>query len=404
MTEDRVQVYPYRWFLLIVYMLGNVSLQIMWISYATVTLEAAMYYSVGEFEILFLSTIFMIVYIPVSFFATWFINKFGFRIGVGLGAMINGVFGFLRVFVGPNYLLVLFIQIVMSVSQPFFLNSVSLLSANWFPESERTRATGLSVNSQLLGVALGMVLTPIIVVTFNLEVMLFIYGLYSLIIGIIFVLIARDKPPTPPSLTVKTEKTVLKGSSRLLFRNKQFLIIGFIFFVGLGAFNMVSTYIELIVAPRGLTAIEVGNLGGLLILGGMIGAILMSTLADKLRKRVFLIKISLVIGAASFFVISFASSTVMLYLFGFLLGFGLLSVGPVLLEYTVDITVPVPEASSNGMLMVVGSISGILFILGFEGFTTPSGDYFPALMVLSVLSLITFLLSFFLKEVKKEGI
>ena len=94
----------------------------------------------------------------------------------------------------------------------------------------------------------------------------------------------------------------------------------------------------------------------------------------------------------------------MLYLFGFLLGFGLLSVGPVLLEYTVDITVPVPEASSNGMLMVVGSISGILFILGFEGFTTPSGDYFPALMVLSVLSLITFLLSFFLKEVKKEGI
>ena len=385
-------------------MLGNVSLQVMWISYATVTLEAATYYNVGEFEILFLSTIFMIVYIPVSFFATWFINKFGFRIGVGLGAMINGVFGFLRVFAGPNYFLVLFIQIAISVSQPFFLNSVSLLSANWFPESERTRATGLSVNSQLLGVALGMVLTPIIVVTYNLEVMLFIYGLYSLIIGIIFVLIARDKPPTPPSLTIKTEKTVLKGSSRLLFRNKQFLIIVVIFFVGLGAFNMVSTYIELIVAPRGLTAIEVGNLGGLLILGGMIGAILMSTLADKLRIRVLLIKISLVIGAVSFFVISFASSTAMLYLFGFLLGFGLLSVGPVLLEYTVDITVPVPEASSNGMLMVVGSISGILFILGFEGFTTPSGDYFPALMVLSVLSLITFLLSFFLKEVRKEGI
>ena len=404
MTEDRVQVYTYRWFLLIVFMLGNVSLQVMWISYATVTLEAATYYNVGEFEILFLSTIFMIVYIPVSFFATWFINKFGFRIGVGLGAMINGVFGFLRVFAGPNYFLVLFIQIAISVSQPFFLNSVSLLSANWFPESERTRATGLSVNSQLLGVALGMVLTPIIVVTFNLEVMLFIYGLYSLIIGIIFVLIARDKPPTPPSLTIKTEKTVLKGSSRLLFRNKQFLIIVVIFFVGLGAFNMVSTYIELIVAPRGLTAIEVGNLGGLLILGGMIGAILMSTLADKLRIRELLIKISLVIGAVSFFVISFASSTAMLYLFGFLLGFGLLSVGPVLLEYTVDITVPVPEASSNGMLMVVGSISGILFILGFEGFTTPSGDYFPALMVLSVLSLITFLLSFFLKEVRKEGI
>ncbi len=404
MTEDRVQVYAYRWFLLIVFMLGNLSLQILWISYATVTLEAANYYNVGEFEILFLSTIFMIVYIPVSFFATWFINKFGFRIGVGLGAMINGVFGFLRVLAGPNYLLVLFIQIMISVSQPFFLNSVSLLSANWFPESERNTATGLSVISQLLGIALGMVLTPIIVITFNLEVMLLIYGLYSLIIGILFVIIARDKPPTSPSITVKKERTELKGGLKMLLLNKQFGIIIIIFFVGLGAFNMVSTYIELIVVPRGLKAIEVGNLGGLLILGGIIGAVLMSTLADKLRKRALLIKISLLVAVTSFFVISFASTTVMLYIFGFLLGFGLLSVGPVLLEYAVDITVPVPEASSNGMLMVVGSISGILFILGFEGFTTPSGDYFPALMVLSVLSLISFLLSFILKEVKKEGI
>jgi len=96
MNEDRLKVYTYRWVLLFIFMLGNVSLQILWISYATVTLEAATYYSVGEFEILFLSTIFMITYIPVSFIATWFINKFGFRMGVGLGALINGVFGFLR--------------------------------------------------------------------------------------------------------------------------------------------------------------------------------------------------------------------------------------------------------------------------------------------------------------------
>jgi MFS family permease len=400
MTGENLQVYGYRWVLLFFFMLGNISLQIMWISYATVTLEAATYYNVGEFEILFLSTIFMITYIPVSFIATWFINKFGFRIGVGLGAMINGVFGFLRVFAGPNYFLLLFLQIMVSVSQPFFLNSVSLLSANWFPESERTRATGLSVNSQLLGVALGMILTPILVINFNLEGMLFIYGLYSLIIGIVFVIVARDKPPTPPSIVVQKEDVYKKTGFRQLLLNKKFGLISVIFFVGLGAFNMVSTYIELIVVPRGLTAIEVGNLGGLLFFGGIIGGIIMSILADKLQKRVLLIKISLLITTFSFFVISFASTAVMLYIFGFLLGFGLMSVGPVLIEYTVDITVPVPEVSSNGMLMVIGSISGILFILGFEGLTTPSGDYLPALIVLSILSLVSFLLSLFLKDVK----
>jgi len=400
MTEDKLQIYGYRWVLLILFMLGNASLQILWISYATVTLEAATYYGVHEFDILFLSTIFMITYIPVSFVATWFINRFGFRIGVGLGAMINGVFGFLRFFAGPNYPLVLFFQIMISVSQPFFLNSVSLLSANWFPESERTRATGLSINSQLLGVALGMVITPILVVIYSFEVMLLIYGLYALIIGIIFVIMARDKPPTPPSTKLIKDDAISKGGLKLLLSNKQFWLILIIFFVGLGAFNMVTTYIELIAAPRGLTAIEVGNLGGILLLGGIIGAILMSVLADKLRKRVFLIKISLMISVISFFLISFANTSVMLFVTGFLLGFGLLSVGPVLFEYAVDITAPVPEASSNGMLMVIGSISGIIFILGFEGFTTPSGDYLPALIFLSLLSLVSFLLSFFLKDIK----
>lgn len=402
MTEDRLQVYSYRWILLFIFMLGNVSLQILWISYATVTLEAAVYYSVGEFEILFLSTIFMITYIPVSFIATWFINKFGFKMGVGLGAIINGVFGFLKALAGPNYLLVLFFQIMISVSQPFFLNSVSLLSANWFPESERTKATGLSIISQFLGIALGMVLTPILVVVYSFEAMIFIYGLYALIIGIVFVILARDKPPTPPSIKILKKDDKIKGGLKLLFSNKQFWILIIIIFVGFGAFNMVTTYIELIVAPRGLTSIEAGNLGGLMLLGGIIGAQVLSTLADKLRKRVLLIKISLVITVVSFFLLSFANSTIMLYVSGIILGFGLFSVGPVLIEYAVDITAPVPEATSNGLLMVIGSISGIIFILGFEGFTTPSGDYFPALIALSILSLVSFILSFFLTDGKRE--
>jgi len=303
MTEDKFRVYGYRWVILLVLMLGNVSLQVLWISYATVTLEAAAYYSVSESEILFLSTIFMITYIPVSFFATWFINRFGFRIGVGFGAMINGVFGFLRALAGPNYVLVLIIQLLISLSQPFFLNSSSLFSANWFPESERTTATGLSINSQLLGVAIGMILTPIFTVFYSFETMLLIYGFFSLIIGIIFVIVARDKPPTPPSLSPSKEAKITKGSTKLLFSNKQFLILIFVIFVGLGAFNMVTTYIELIAAPRGLTAIEVGNLGALLIFGGIIGNIIMSIIADRLRERVWLIRFSSLIAVFSFFLL-----------------------------------------------------------------------------------------------------
>ena len=401
MNGEKIQVYGYRWIILILFMLLNICSQILWISYATVTLEATTYYNVSESEILFLSTIFMIIYIPVTFITSWFINKYGFKIGVGLGAITNGVFGFLRFFAGPNYFLILFFHIMIAISQPFFLNSVTLLSANWFPESERTTATGLSVISQLLGIALGMVLTPILVIFFSFEIMLFIYGLFSLIVGILFAILAKDKPSKIPSTEVIKEDVILKGGLKPLFFNRLFWIVNFIFFVGLGAFNMVTTYIELIVAPRGLIPIEAGNLGGIMLLGGIVGAIIMSILSDKLRQRSILIKISLLATFFAFLAISYAANAIMLYIFGFLLGFGLLSVGPVLLEYAVEITVPVPEATSNGILMMAGAVGGIIFIMGFEGFTTPSGDYLPALIVLSILSLVSFILSFFLKDAKR---
>ena len=401
MTGENSQNSLYRWIILILFMLVNISSQILWISYGPVTSTAVAYYSVSESEILFLSTIFMIVYIPATFITSWFTNRYGFKIGVGLGAVINGVFGFLRFFAGPNYFLILFFHIMISIAQPFFLNSVTLLSANWFPESERTTASGLSVISQLLGIALGMVLTPILVIVFNFEVMIMIYGLFSLIVGILFVILAKDKPSTKSSIKVTNKDVILKGGLKPLLFNRLFWIVIIIFFAGLGAFNMVSTYIELIVAPRGLTPIEAGNLGGIMLLGGIVGAIIMSILSDKLHKRSLLIKISLVATVIAFFAISYADTAILLYIFGFALGFGLLSVGPVLLEYAVEITIPVPETTSNGILMMVGAVGGIIFIVGFEGITTPSGDYLPTLIILSVLSLVTFILSFFLKDVKR---
>lgn len=401
MTGEKLQSSFYRWIILIVFMLVNMSSQILWITYSPVTSGAMAYYNVGESEILFLSTIFMIIYIPISFITSWFINKYGFKIGVGLGAIINGVFGFLRFFAGPNYYVILFFTIMISISQPFFLNSVTLLSANWFPESERTTATGFSVISQLLGIALGMVFTPILVINFSFVSMLFIYGLFSLIAGILFVILIKDKPFVKTSINEFKEDIGEKEGLKLLLSNKLFWIVIIMFFTGLGAFNMISTYIELIVAPRGLTPIDAGNLGGIMLLGGILGAIFMSTISDKLQKKTLLVRISLLITLTAFIAISYADNVIMLNIFGFLLGYGLLSVGPVLLEFAVEITTPVPETTSNGILMVVGAIGGIIFIVGFEGITTPLGDYLPTLIILSVLSLVSLILSFFLKDVKR---
>ncbi|MFW9781970.1 MAG: MFS transporter [Candidatus Heimdallarchaeota archaeon] len=401
MSKENIKVYGFRWVVLLLFMVTNICLQILWISFASINSLAQTFYSVDKLLIDLLALSFMVVYIPVTFLSTWIIDKFGFRVGAGIGALIAGVFGLLRFFAFNDYLLVLLFQIGIGIGQPFVLNAVTKLSANWFPENERTTSTGLALISQFLGIAIGLFITPFLILGTELNPdilpMLLIYGISSLVIGIIFIIIVKDKPPTPPSNETVEEKAFMGQGLKKLFKNRYFIILFILFFLGLGIFNTITTYVEGIVDPRGYDPTFAGILGGLMLLGGIIGCLIMSTLSDKYRKRKILLLISLIIATISMFVITFTVSDILLLVFGFLLGFGILSAGPVGLEYAVDVTKPVPEASSNGMLMMIGQVGGILFILSLEEVKI-AGDYWPALLIQAILLLVAFIITFFLKD------
>ena len=64
--SNQYRVYGKRWAVLGVYMLVNLTIQLLWIAYAPVTSLAAEYYGVSELQIGFLSMSFMIAFIPLS--------------------------------------------------------------------------------------------------------------------------------------------------------------------------------------------------------------------------------------------------------------------------------------------------------------------------------------------------
>jgi MFS family permease len=382
-------------------MFVNITLQILWITFASITIEAATFYAVTELDILLLSLVFMIAYIPVTFLASWIIDKYDFRIGAGIGAVLAGIFGLLRYFAGNDYTLVLIFQIGIAIGQPFVLNSITRLSANWFPESERTSATGLSMISQFIGIMLGVLITPFIFEALNIPLTVLIYGILALISGALFVIFTKNKPPTPPSIEISKEKVLMGEGLKQVFLNKYFIILFVTFFLGLGIFNFITSYIELIVSPRGFDATDAGILGGLMLIGGIVGCIIMSALSDKYKKRKILLIISILMATISLGIITFSADPILLYIFSFLLGYGILSAGPVALEYAVDLTKPVPEATSNGLLMMSGQVGGILLILSLEGVTL-NNDYWPALLILAILLVVALIITFFLKEIKSE--
>lgn len=174
METNNFKVYKYRWVMLGVYMLIVAVNQLLWITFAAVTASATQYYGVSDLQIGLLSMCFMLVFIVVSIPASWIIDKYGIRVGVGIGALLTGVFGMLRGMVTTNYDLLLLAQIGIAVGQPFLINAITKLAARWFPASERATASGLGTLSMYLGILVGLLLTPILAKGHGMNGMLYI--------------------------------------------------------------------------------------------------------------------------------------------------------------------------------------------------------------------------------------
>jgi MFS family permease len=151
-----------------------------------------------------------------------------------------------------------------------------------------------------------------------------------------------------------------------MLRQRDFIFLLIMFFVGLGLFNSVSTWVEDIIRPRGFSISQAGLLGGLMLIGGIVGAVVIPLISDSLRRRKPFIILALAGLLPGLIGLTFATSYGLLLLSGFLLGFFLLSAGPIGFQYAAEITNPAPEGTSNSLLLVMGQISGIIFILGMD--------------------------------------
>jgi MFS family permease len=383
MEETTYKVYGYRWVVLVAFMLVAAFNQMLWITFAPITSSSASFFHVSDLSIGLLSLSFMAVYLVVSIPASWVIDTYGFRVAVGIGAVLTGVFGLMRGMVASDYTLVLVAQIGIAVGQPFIINAVTKVAVRWFPLTERATASGLGSLAMYVGILGGLVLTPLVTLQVGLSKMLLFYGIGALVAGVAFVIFAREFPPSPLGPPEEEERALMFDGLKQALRKKDFILLMIIFFVGLGVFNAVTTWIEEIVRPRGFSIVQAGNAGGIMILGGVIGAVILPALSDRYRRRVPFIILAVAGATLGLIGVTFATSLWLLMVSSFALGFFLLASGPIGFQYGAEIARPTPEGTSNGMLLLMGQVSGIAFILGMDSFKVPAtGSMTPSLLVL----------------------
>ena len=402
MTEQSTyKLYSYRWVVLTVFMFVNITIQMLWIAFAPITILASKYYGVSDSKIGLLSMVFMIAFIPLSIPVSWGIDTFGFRRTVSIGAIIMAVFGIMRGLVGDNYTLVLICTIGIAIAQPFLLNAWTKVPALWFGQKERATAVGLVTLASLVGTALGMVLTPELVKIMAIDKIQLLYGIIAAVSTVLFIILAREKPATPPCPPGEEIRALMLDGLKHALSVPKFWIYLFISFVGLGLFNGITTWVEPIIRLRNFTPDDAGSLGALMLAGGLVGAVVMPIFSDKTRKRQPFILLGFSLSIPGLIGVTFATSAWLLFLSAFWMGFFLVSANPIGMQYSAEITHPTPEGTSNGLIQLFGQAS-VIFVTVMDKMKTPEGSFTPSLLLMVGLLGVSSVLIIFMKDPVKK--
>ncbi|XP_041800009.1 solute carrier family 49 member A3 [Chelmon rostratus] len=379
------KVYKRRWFVLLVLCLLNCSNATIWLTFAPVADQSAQYLKVSLEEVNWLSLVYMVVAIPLSFGTTWMLDTFGLRITLILGSWLNMLGAVVRFCGSPPspsftilYPVVMLGQTLGALAQPLIIFTPTKLAALWFPDHQRATANMIASMSNPLGLLLANIISPMVVETSTqIPALLIAYAVPACFICFLATVgIRSSTPPTPPSASAESSSSepFVQGL-KLLLKNKAYLVLLLCFGSGMAVFTCFSALLEQILCVQGYTNDFAGICGALFIVFGIVGAGALGLYVDKTKKFIEATKINMSFTALTciaFAVVSLmqqqkAAVAAACSLFGF---FGF-SIYPVAMELSVECSYPVGEATSAGLIFVSGQVQSVLYMILLQALTKP---------------------------------
>ena len=127
-----------------------------------------------------------------------------------------------------------------------------------------------------------------------------------------------------------------------------------------------------------------------MIVGGVIGAVVIPALSDKQHTRQKYLVLAFVGAIPGLIGLTFATTSMLLFLSASVMGFFLVSAMPISMQYAAEVTYPTPEGTSNSLIQLFGQAS-VVFVYIMEALKAPDGSFTPSLLLaigLMLLSLV----------------
>jgi predicted MFS family arabinose efflux permease len=208
---------------------------LLWLSYAFIESPAHRAMGVSVSAVGDLAAIFPLLYVVLALpFGKWL--DLSFERALGLGAMLTGAGGLIRLLDPASFWLALIGQLVIAAGQPLVVNAITKFAARYFPEHERTAAISIGSVALYLGILAAALSARPLFDSGGLRLVVLVHGLVAVVAAAWMLAALR----TPPSFRGDSSVAVTLG---WLKRDRFIWVLGGLLFVGMGIFNALATWL-----------------------------------------------------------------------------------------------------------------------------------------------------------------
>ncbi len=361
--DTEYKTYKKRWLILAVLVPIIVATEIYWLAFAPISSSVEKFFGVDEMSITLFAMSYMFMYILLAAPASWMVDKHGYKASVTVGVVLMVIPAIIRYFFATSYTVAIVCQFAMAAAQPFLINISTKVPSNWFPVKERATASGILVMAQYIGFIIPMAFSAQLY-SLGMKNMMGVFALITIAAAISAMVFAKEKPPVMPGPPEPKEDMNLK-SIKALLRNRQYLIVLLIGFISIGLLNTLLSMIESILEPKGMMALS-GTAGVIFIIAGVIGAVIVPMFSDKIQKRMVLIKTGILSLVVLLTLLAFIDVSVIVLIIYGVIGFLVMGLAPILFQHGAEAAYPSKEGTSFGLIMLMGQVSGLIFVFAFE--------------------------------------
>jgi MFS family permease len=230
-------------------------------------------------------------------------DKKGPKLSISIGAVFMAIGFGIRPWLLYDFYTILLTSIIAGIGLAWILVAMAPQMLRWFPQKQASLPVGIAASGLFIGFGTGSLSMPFLHSMTTVFNSFLLFGALAVLACIIWIIVAKDSPKTPPEKREQVEKMGFIEGMKHVFQSKNaslYPIIGF-FIVGLTL--VIAHFIPTLYSVDDTVKKQGGYIAGFLLYGCALGAFSAPFVAKKYGIR--RITISVIAGAILLWLVLF---------------------------------------------------------------------------------------------------